>query len=112
MFRPKYTIAIYTDKNGNKPFLVWLNSITDSNTKRLIRHRMDRVEQGNFGDYKPLGGNLFELRFLHKQGYRIYFAIEENTVVILFSGGSKSTQEKDILKARALLKDYKGENHD
>ena len=66
---------------------------------------MDRIENGNFGDHKQIDKNLFELRFFFGPGYRIYYTIKGNTVVILLTDGNKATQAKDIKKATALLND-------
>jgi putative addiction module killer protein len=67
---------------------------------------------GNFGDTRNLGDDLYELRLFFGPGYRIYYTIENDTLVILFSGGDKSSQEDDITKAKIYLKEYKGGNHD
>jgi putative addiction module killer protein len=79
------------------PFEKWLHSL-EMPLKNIIDKRLDRVREGNYGDYKSLGGGILELRF--HQGYRIYFTEIGNTVVILLCGGDKSSQEKDIAKAK------------
>ena len=56
-----------------------------------------------FGDHKHLGGNLFELRFFFGPGFRAYYTIKDRKVVFLLCGGDKSTQARDINKARAVL---------
>ena len=67
---------------------------------------------GNFDDTKNLGDDLFELRLFFGSGYRIYYTIENNVLVILFSGGDKSSQEDDIKKAKLYLNNYKGGDND
>ena len=67
---------------------------------------INRVEQGNLGYHKSLGNGLFELRFTLGAGYRIYFGIEENTIIILLNGGSKASQKKDIGRAHVYWADY------
>ena len=106
-YNPKYKVKFYTEINGKQPFLTWLNSIKDADILRLIWLRIYRIKTGNLGDYKSLGGNLFELRLFVGKGYRIYFTIESNTIILLLSGGDKSDQEKDIKKAKQYLDDYK-----
>ncbi|MCG8565163.1 MAG: type II toxin-antitoxin system RelE/ParE family toxin [Desulfobacterales bacterium] len=66
--------------------------------------RLARVENGNFGDYKALTDNLFELRFFFGSGLRIYYTIQEDRIVLLLVGGKKASQNKDIEKAKTLLK--------
>ena len=107
----EYKISIYTTLDGKMPFVEWLNSIKDITIQRRIRLRIDRLTFGNFGDTKPVGDNLYELRLFFGSGYRIYYAIENNILVILFTGGDKSTQSDDIKKAKQYLKDYKGDKN-
>ena len=108
----QYKILMYKTDNGKVPFIIWLESIKDSTTKRRIRLRVDRMVDGNFGDTKNLGDDLYELRLFFGSGYRIYYTIENDVLVILFSGGDKSTQSDDIKKAKLYLRDYKGGNND
>lgn len=65
--------------------------------------RFARIENGNFGDYKIIKNNLFELRFFFDGGIRIYYTIRDDRVVLLLSGGNKSSQTKDIEKAGIIL---------
>ena len=67
--------------------------------------RIDRVKNGNFGDFKSLGNNLFELRFFFGGGLRIYYTLRNHQVVLLLNGGSKSSQSKDIDKARQIIQE-------
>lgn len=67
--------------------------------------RIDRIQNGNFGDSKSLGDNLFELRFVFGGGLRIYYTIRHHQVVLLLNGGSKSSQSKDIEKARQMIQE-------
>jgi putative addiction module killer protein len=83
----------------------WMARLKDRSVKIKILARLDRIENGNFGDHKQIDKNLFELRFFFGAGYRIYYTIKGNTVVILPTGGNKATQAKDIKKATALLND-------
>ncbi len=65
---------------------------------------------GNFGDTKSVGDNLYELRLFFGSGYRVYYTVENDVLVILFTGSDKPTQSEDIKKAKKYLKDYKGDN--
>jgi putative addiction module killer protein len=69
-------------------------------TRILIRIR--RLSLGNFGDVKPVGEGVSELRIDYGAGYRIYFIQKGKTLVVLLAGGDKRTQPKDIQKAIAL----------
>ena len=94
----KYEIEI-TDE-----FSIWLNRIKDKKTLYRIDVRLNRIAKGNFGDYKTIANNLFELRFFFGKGYRIYYTIRQNRIVLLLCGGDKSSQSKDISKAKSLMK--------
>ncbi len=72
----------------------------------IILNRLDRVEDGNFGDCRSAGEGVIELRFhFPSPGYRIYIG-EDGDLVILLLGGRKDTQTKDILKAKEYWRDY------
>jgi putative addiction module killer protein len=70
--------------------------LRDLGVKRRIQARIDRVEDGHFGDYKPIREKVFEMRIQHGPGYRLYFTLRGLEVVILLAGGDKSTQTADI----------------
>ena len=84
--------------DGKIPFFLWMDTIRDRQVTKIIISRLDRVQYGNYGDYKSVGGGVLELRF--KIGIRIYFAEYDNTIVLLFHGGNKRSQSKDVAKAK------------
>lgn len=98
-------LVIYQTEQGKEPFSDWLEDL-DKTTLVRIRARLDRVEQGHYGDYKSVGAGVFELRFFFGSGYRVYFAEDGNTIVLLLHGGDKSSQGKDIPKAQGYWQDY------
>ncbi|MBI9104759.1 MAG: type II toxin-antitoxin system RelE/ParE family toxin [Spirochaetales bacterium] len=100
-------ILVYEDENGKEPFVEWLNSC-NRNIRAKIFTRLDRVEQGNLGDNKFIENDVFELRIHFSPGYRIYFGKKENEIVILLTGGKKSTQKKDIAKAKKFWNEFNG----
>ena len=83
----------------------WFAGLKDARIKIRLLARFTRIENGHFGDYKTLGNDLLELRFFFGAGLRIYYTIQGNKIVFLLVGGDKSTQKKDIEKARGLLKE-------
>ena len=72
---------------------------------KLLR-RLDRVRQGNFGDFKHIGDGVYELRIDYGPGYRVYYGKDGNRIVLLLIGGDKSTQRRDIGTAVTYLQDY------
>jgi putative addiction module killer protein len=85
-------------------FSKWFEKVKDKSVKIKLLARLARVENGNFGDHKNISQNLFELRFYFGPGYRIYYTIQNDVVVLLLAGGDKSSQKKDIKKALTLLR--------
>ncbi|HPT41255.1 MAG TPA: type II toxin-antitoxin system RelE/ParE family toxin [Candidatus Gastranaerophilaceae bacterium] len=102
----KKEIEIYTTKTGKKPFLEWFEKL-DIKSQAKITARLERIEIGHYGDFKKLKESINELRFFAGSGYRIYFAEETTKIIILLTGGDKSSQEKDIKKATEYYKKYK-----
>jgi len=82
----------------------WLTNLRDKQAVRRIQMRIDRAEDGNFGDCAPVGEGVSEMRIHYGPGYRVYFVQRGLEVVILLAGGDKSTQSKDIKTALALAR--------
>jgi len=82
----------------------WFESLKDKRTKAKIDVRIRRVSLGNFGDVRPVGKGVSELRIDYGPGYRVYFTQHGNILVILLCGGDKSTQGKDIQLAHELAR--------
>ncbi len=85
-------------------FANWFNSLRDRRAKARIQARIDRLETGHFGDIAPVGKGVNELRIFYGPGYRVYFVKQGLAIVILLSGGDKSTQSSDIVEAKELAK--------
>jgi len=85
-------------------FTKWFNALKDPRAKARIQVRIDRIEMGNFGDVAPVGKGVSELRIFYGPGYRVYFIQHSTVLIILLSGGNKSSQKSDIAKAKNLAK--------
>ena len=83
-------------------FVEWLDNLRDSRARTRIIARLDRMEMGNFGNVRPVGGDVNELRIHYGPGYRVYFVRRGPAVVVLLCGGDKKTQHADIAKAKKL----------
>lgn len=86
-------------------FSTWLAALSDKQAKARILARLDSVRLGNLGDTKSLGGGIHEFRVHVGPGYRVYFSQHRRVVLILLCGGDKSTQSRDIARAKRLLKE-------
>ncbi|GHU29107.1 hypothetical protein FACS1894152_7340 [Bacilli bacterium] len=91
-------IKYFLDKRrGVYPYLEWVVDL-EPVERNIVDRQLGRVMMGNYGSHRSLGGGVFELKF--HNGLRIYFAEVDKTIVLLFSGGDKSSQTKDIKKAK------------
>ena len=106
------TILTYVKADGSAPFNDWLEALKDRKARAIIRTRINRVRLGNLGDCKSVGEGVKELRIKFGAGYRVYFGKEGDTIIILLSGGDKSSQNKDIDRAKQYWKDYQRRNDD
>jgi putative addiction module killer protein len=86
-------------------FREWLRRLRDQRAKARIDARIRRLELGNPGDVRSLGGGLTEIRIDYGPGYRIYFT-QQGSVVILLRDGDKRRQDRDIKQARKLLEQH------
>ncbi|MDL2263598.1 type II toxin-antitoxin system RelE/ParE family toxin [Synergistaceae bacterium OttesenSCG-928-I11] len=101
-------IIFYKSPSGRVPFMEWFDSFKDTSVERAIRKRLERLAQGNLGEYKSLGMGVSELK-LSGLGLRIYFSEIGNVIVIILCGGDKNTkkeQSRDIQRAREYLEDF------
>ena len=88
----------------------WLRKLKDIRAKAKILFRIQKLESdGHFGDYKPVGDGISEMRINYAKGYRVYFKEKDNRIVILLIGGDKSTQKRDIQKAKEIWNKIKNE---
>ena len=93
-------------EGGRSAFGEWfdrLDPVTAARVDRYIR----RMEAGNFGASKPVGGGVHELPMDFGPGYRVYFGRDGKTLVILLGGGDKRRQSADIAAAVERWERYK-----
>lgn len=104
----KYELEIYKTREGKEPFREWIEGLKDKGAAAKIAARLTRAEFGNFGDSKRIQGakNLFELREHFGPGYRVFYSLVNNQIILLLAGSSKKDQNKAIEKAKAYLADY------
>jgi len=99
-------ICHYISRSGKDIFNDWLPGPKDARIQAKIAVRIDRLAAGNFGDCKPVGGDIYELRIDWGPGYRIYYAIVARACILLLCGGDKRSQRSDIRRAIAFSMDY------
>lgn len=102
---PKEVIS-YADVNGREPFTEWLYGLRDSEGRRRILIRMQRLKKGIYGDCESVGEGVTELRMFFGPGYRVYLGEHGNKIVVLL-GGDKDSQRNDIQRAKDYWKEYR-----
>ncbi len=86
-------------------FSAWLHALRDERARVRITDRLVRVQAGNFGDVKPAGEGVSELRIDYGPGYRVYFVRRGPIVIVLLCGGDKRTQNADIKRAKRMARE-------
>jgi putative addiction module killer protein len=80
----------------------WLSDLADERAKTRIASRIARPSLGNAGDVKPVGDGVSEMRVHHGPGNRVYYKQRGRTIVVILCGGDKSTQDRDIKRAKEI----------
>ena len=99
-------VIYYTTIDGKCPYKDWYKKL-DKSVRQQVDRRIDRLEEGNYGDYKRISNDLFELRFKIGSGYRIYFTESQDVIILILCAGDKSSQSKDIAKAKTIINEIK-----
>jgi putative addiction module killer protein len=86
-------------------FKKWMKKLKDAIAKAHIDRRIDRLSRGNPGDVWPIGENCSEMRIDYGPGYRVYYKDARREIIIILCGGDKSTQQKDIDRAKRLARE-------
>ena len=90
----------------SRVYIKWLKKLEDKIGKALIAERISRLQGGNPGVTKSVGGNVSELIIDYGPGYRVYYTRRGKEIILLLCGGNKSTQQEDIEKAKRMAKLY------
>ena len=99
-------VIYYTLENGNSPFKDWLKKL-DNLSRAIVVRFIQRVATGGARkSVKALKDGIFEIKITHGPGYRVYFAEDDNEIIILLVGGDKKTQTRDIDKAKEFWRTY------
>ena len=85
-------------------FSKWLSALRDNRAKARILARLDSARLGNLGDSKSVGAGVSEMRIDVGAGYRVYFSRRQTSAILLLCGGDKTTQPKDISRAKAMAR--------
>ena len=95
--------------NETIEFANWLEAVRDPFVKVRVVKRVRMAEAGNFGDCESVGVGVFEMRIHYGPGYRVYFTRRDEVVYLLLIGGDKSTQSRDIKRAKQIAINFGSE---
>lgn len=104
MYLTGYNLCMYNVQQTQK-FSQWLMKLKDMRARIAIVRRIERAQSGNVGDVKSVGESVYEMRIDMGPGYRLYYTIRGDEIIILLVGGDKSTQQRDIEKAIEMAKE-------
>lgn len=85
----------------------WRSGLNDVRAVAKIADRLERLQIGYWGDVKPVGEGVSELRIDYGPGYRLYAFQRNRTLVVMLGGGDKSSQTRDIARAKAMARELK-----
>jgi putative addiction module killer protein len=105
-----FELRRYQLEDERVPITEWLSRLRDGRARAQIEVRLRRVSNGNFGDTKPDGEGVSELRIDIGGGYRVYYGKHGQALVILLCGGEKGLQQSDITLAKTYWTDWKRRN--
>lgn len=104
MYLNGYNFCMYNVQQTQK-FSQWLTKLKDMRARIAIVRRIERAQSGNVGDVKSVGESVYEMRIDMGPGYRLYYTMRGDEIIILLVGGDKSTQQRDIEKAIEMAKE-------
>ena len=103
-----YNINMITVRETEN-FKKWIRALKDRIAQSVITARIRRISAGNFGDSRPVGDGVSELRIDYGPGFRVYFTQRGQEIIILLCGGDKSTQNRDIETAKRIAQNIEEE---
>ena len=102
-----FELLRYQGKDGREPLTMWLQRLRDRQAHAHVLTRLDRLENGNFGQCRALQSGVWELKIDHGPGYRVYYGQVGKTILLLLCGGDKRTQQTDIERAVMYWKEFR-----
>jgi putative addiction module killer protein len=103
-----FEIEVYRTTDDIVPFQLWIEALRDRKAKTRLAARLYRAQAGNFGDWKEIKGakGLFEMREHFGPGYRVYYSVVGQKMILLLAGTTKQDQARAIAKAKEYLADF------
>ena len=86
-------------------FAAWMETLRDKSTRGRLQIRLRKAGLGHLGDVKPVGDGVWEMREFFGPGWRMYYVMQGSTIVVMLGGGDKSSQQRDIERARKMAQE-------
>jgi len=99
------TVQYYETPNGKCPYQEWLDGL-DKKTQSIVDARIVRLRKGQLGVCREVGKGVKELKIPYGPGWRVYFAEDGDSIVVLLCAGHKGSQDRDIRKAQEYWEEY------
>ncbi len=103
-------VDYYKTPTGKEPAKEWLSSVKDTLTQAILYKRIRQAGLGQFGKTRNVGDGVWELKIDYGPGYRVYYGIHGDELILILMAGSKRTQTTDIKKARTYWTEWKETN--
>ena len=109
-----YTAVRYQKRDGRVPYAEWMKLLQKKDVRAAakIDISINRARAGNFGDHKFERDGVWALRIHYGPGYRVYYSVQNGTIILLLVGGDKKSQQSDLNSAVDYLKDYEARKND
>jgi putative addiction module killer protein len=102
----RYKLLLYTTANGRQPYADWLRRLEDKTGAHLIGSHLNRIRLGHLSKTRFVGDGVWELKINFGPGYRVYYLLGHQDVIVLLGGGDKASQDGDIRLAKMFAFDY------
>jgi putative addiction module killer protein len=102
---------VHYEQNGHDLYQEWIDNLRDQRGRKAIHTAIDRASSGNFGVHRFCRSGVWELVIDTGPGYRVYYSMIGNTIILLLCAGDKKTQQKDIDRAIGYLQNFRKENN-
>ncbi|MDR0836682.1 MAG: type II toxin-antitoxin system RelE/ParE family toxin [Propionibacteriaceae bacterium] len=87
-------------------FVHWVDGLRDRHARARVLVQIDKMTMGNLGVVEPVGEGISEAKIDYGPGYRLYYKQKGLKMYLLLSGGNKSSQSRDIRRAKQLARSY------
>jgi putative addiction module killer protein len=97
---------IYQRKDGSRPFDERFEKLEARAAARIVA-TIAKLEGGLRPDIEPVGDGASEAKIDYGPGYRVYFGLDGQELIVLLLCGNKKRQQADIDEVKVYWAEYK-----